>query len=53
MTCVAYLLHNCAMKVKSHFEDIDQLIAKVKSAALKSETRQANFATIGCHNLRT
>ena len=29
---VAYLLHNCAVKVKSHFEDIDQLIAKVKSA---------------------
>ena len=26
VTCVAHLLHNCAMKVKSHFEDVDQLI---------------------------
>ena len=31
--CVAHLLHNCTMQVKSHFEDIDQLIARVKSAA--------------------
>ena len=30
VTCVADLLHNCAMKVKSHFEVVDQLIAKVK-----------------------
>ena len=26
VTCVAHLLHNCAMKVKSHFHGIDQLI---------------------------
>ena len=31
VTCVAHLLHNCAMKIKSHFEDMDQLIAKVKA----------------------
>ena len=29
--CEAHILHNCAMKVISHFEDVDQLIAKVKS----------------------
>ena len=29
VTCIAYLLHNCAIKVKSHFEDVDQLIVKV------------------------
>ena len=23
VTCVAHLLHNCAMKIKSHFEDVD------------------------------
>ena len=49
VTCVAHLLHNCAMKVKSHFEDVDQSIAKVKSTTLKSKTRQAKFATIGSH----
>ena len=36
------------MKVKSHFEDIDQLIANVKSATVKNKTRQAKFAPIGC-----
>ena len=23
VTCVEHLLHNCAMKIKSHFEDVD------------------------------
>ena len=27
MTCVAHLSHNCAMKIKSHFEVVDQLTA--------------------------
>ena len=48
MACVAHSLHNCAMKVKSHFEDVDQLIAEVKSAAVTNKTRQAKFAAIGC-----
>ena len=30
VTCVAHLLHNCAMKIKSHFEDVDKLIQKSK-----------------------
>ena len=34
MACIAHLLHNCAMKIKSHFEDVDQLIAKVKAATI-------------------
>ena len=48
VTCATHLLHICAMKVKSHFEDVDQLIAKVKSAVVKNKTRPAKFATIGC-----
>ena len=32
VTCVAHLLHNFAMKIKSHFEDMDQLIAKNQSS---------------------
>ena len=47
VTCVAQLLHNCAMKIKSHFEDVDQLIAKVKAVTIKSKTRQAKFSAIG------
>ena len=43
VTCVAHLLHNCAMKIKSYFKVDDQLIAKVKSATDKNKTRQANL----------
>ena len=46
VTCVAHLLHNCAMKIKSHFEDVDQLIAKVKAVTIKNKTRQAKFSAI-------
>ena len=43
-----HLLHIYAMKIKSHFENVDHLIAKVKSATVKNKTRQAKFTTIGC-----
>ena len=46
-TCVAHLLHNCAMKIKSHIEDVDQLIAKVKAVTIKTKTRQAKLSVIG------
>ena len=42
-------LHNCAMKIKSHFEDVDQLIAKVKAVTIKNKTRQAKLSTIVTH----
>ena len=47
VTCVAHLLHNCALKIKSHFEDVDQLITKVKAVTIKNETRQTKFSAIG------
>ena len=47
VTCVAHLLHNCAMKIKSHFEDVDQLITKVKAQTIKNESEQAKFSAIG------
>ena len=46
VTCVAHLLHNCAIKIKSHFEDVDQLIAKVKAVTIQNKTRQAEFSAI-------
>ena len=48
VTYVAYLLHNCAMKVNGNFEHVDQLTSKVKSETVKSVTRQVKFATICC-----
>ena len=47
VTCIAHLLHNCAIKIKSHIEDVDQLIAKVKAVTIQNKTRQAKFSTIG------
>ena len=47
VTCVAHLLHKCAMKIKSHFEDVDQLITEVKAVTYKNKTRQAKFSAIG------
>ena len=47
VTCAAHLWHNCAMKIKSHFEDVDQLIAKVKAVTIKNKSRQAKFSAIG------
>ena len=46
VTCGAHLLRSCAMKIKSHFEDVDQLIAKVKAVTIKNKTRQAKFSAI-------
>ena len=46
VTCVTHLLHNYAMNIKSHFEDVDQLIAKVKAVTIKDKTRQAKFSAI-------
>ena len=34
------------MKIKSHSEDVDQLIAKVKAVTIKNKTRQAKFPAI-------
>ena len=35
------------MKIKSYFEDVNQLIAKVKTVTIKNKTRQAKFSAIG------
>ena len=47
MTCIAYLLYSCAMKNKSHFDDVDQLIANFKAVTIKNTTREAEFSAIG------
>jgi len=36
------------MKIKSHFHDVDQLIASIKAATVKNKSSQAQFAAIGC-----
>ena len=31
VTCVAHLLHNCAMRVRAHFKHNDEIIATIKN----------------------
>ena len=47
VTCVAHLLLNCAMKIEPHFEDVNQLIAKVKAVTIRNKNRKAKFSAIG------
>ena len=45
VTCVAHLLHNCAMRVRAHFKNIDEIIATIMAATLKNKDRKKD-----CHN---
>ena len=47
ITCFAHLLHNCALRVKSFYSDVDNLIAAVKSLTVKNKTRKELFSDIG------
>jgi len=46
ITCIAHLLHNYALKVKSFFESADKLIASVKYSILKSKDRRNQIVGI-------
>ena len=45
--CVSHLLHNAALKVKTHFPKVDKVIATVKAATSKNKTRKAMFLNAG------
>ena len=47
VTCVAHLLHNCAMRVRAHFKNIDVVIATIKAATIKNEDRKKDFHDAG------
>ena len=47
VTCTAHLIHNCAMKVRSHYSEVDQLIGSINNAIVKNKTRLNDFAEIG------
>lgn len=47
VTCIAHLIHNCALKVRAQFADVDNLIASVKNAIVKNKTRTIDFHDIG------
>ena len=45
-TCFVHLLHNCAMKVRAAFPEVDKLIASMRMATLKSSKRCELFKDI-------
>ena len=40
VTCVARLLHNCAVHVRAHLKNIDEIIATIKAATIKNKDRK-------------
>ena len=47
VTCVGHLLHNCAMRVRAHFKNIDEIIATIKVATIKNKNRKKDFHDAG------
>ena len=43
VNCVAHLLHNCAMRVRAHYKNIDEVIATIKAATIKNKDRKKDF----------
>ena len=47
VTCVVHLLHNCAVRVRAHFKNIDQVIATIKAATIKNKDCKQDFDDAG------
>ena len=47
VTCLAHLMHNCALKVKCVYNEVDNLIAAVKASVVKNRSRAADFNVCG------
>ena len=53
VTCVAHLLHNCAMRVRAHFKNIDEVIARSRQQQSKTKIARKIFMMLVCHLLLT
>ena len=51
VNCVAHLLHNCAMRVRAHFKNIDKVMVIIKAATLKNNDRKKDFYDAGLPSL--
>ena len=47
VTCVAHLLHNCTMRVRVYFKNIDEVLATIKAATIKNKDRKNDFHEAG------
>ena len=51
VTYVALLLHNCAMRVRAHFKNIDEVVATIKATTIKNKNRKKDFHDTGLPSL--
>lgn len=47
VTCLAHLMHNCAIRVKTFYQRVDALIAAIKASVVKNRCRKHLFDVIG------
>ena len=47
ITCLSHLLHNCALKIRQEYKQIDKLISSIKMATVKHKDRREDFDAIG------
>ena len=47
VNCVAILLHNCAMRVRAHFKNIDEVIPTIKAVTIKNKDCKKDFHDAG------
>ena len=45
--CISHLLHNCCLRIKGHFKDVNSVISCVKAATVKNKSRQSLFREKG------
>ena len=47
VSCVARLLHNCAMRARAFLNNIDDVVATIKAATIKNKDRKTDFREAG------
>jgi len=46
VTCVSHLFHNCAERIRSKFDSVDNLISRLKAATIKNKERKFYYFVI-------
>ena len=47
VNCVAHLLHNCAIRVHAHFNNIDEVITTIKATTITNKYCNIDFHAAG------
>ena len=47
VTCIAHLLHNCAIRIRAFFKNIVDVVTTIKAATIKNKYRKNDFCEAG------